>query len=173
MSNGSEYKIERPDWWPAGPWMTEPDKLVWKTSAGLTGMLIRTRSGHLCGYVAVDKSHPWHGRSYGDGEYPDSPEGQIRVHGGLTYASECAGHICHVPEPGEPDDVWWFGFDCAHSGDWSPTSWAPYLKELRRMPGEGPCRAQYRDVDYVRAEVESMAAQLADVRRTPHAKDPR
>lgn len=28
--------------------------------------------------------------------------------------------VCHLPEPGEPDRVWWFGFDCAHLGDIIP-----------------------------------------------------
>jgi hypothetical protein len=167
VSNEAEYKVERPDWWPAGPWMTEPDKVNWKTEAGLPGMIIRTKSGHLCGYVAVTKEHPLFEVGYGDGEWPESPEGRIEVHGGLTYSAKCAGNICHVPEPGEPDDVWWFGFDCAHSGDWSPSSFAPYLRH-QRMPGEGPCFDAYRDIAYVRGEVESLARQLADMRRSSH-----
>jgi hypothetical protein len=77
-----------------------------------------------------------------------NPIVHLSVHGGITYAERCAGHICHVPAPGEPDNVWWLGFDCAHSGD--------------RVPRMDHARGweQYRDVRYVRSEVESLASQL-------------
>lgn len=154
MTTETEYKITRPEWWPDGPWMTEPDRVQWKTKAGLPGLIVRTESGHLCGYVAVPPGHPLHGKGYNEAyDLADN----ISVHGGLTYAAACAGAICHVPEPGEPDDVWWFGFDCAHLGDWRPVDMAPYLKDLRRMPGHDV----YRDVPYVTSEVESLAEQLA------------
>lgn len=40
--------------WPPGPWHDEPDRLQWKTAAGLPGLLVRhSRLGHLCGYAAV------------------------------------------------------------------------------------------------------------------------
>lgn len=157
MSNPTEYRVERPDWWPEGPWMTEPDRVDWTTEAGLPGLILRTRSGHLCGYVAVLPGHPYHGVEYNAGDYPKSPEGEINVHGGLTYSGKCSGNICHVPKPGKPDDVWWFGFDCAHSGDWHPSDYAPYLGNLRSMPGGFN---QYRDVPYVTREVERLAKQL-------------
>lgn len=155
MSEGSEHKVERPDWWPQGPWMTEPDKINWTTKAGLPGMIVRSQSGNLCGYVAVTKGHPLYGRGMSDDDVTE-----LNCHGGITYASACRGSICHVPEPGEPDDVWWFGFDCAHSGDWRPANMAPYLGELARMPGEGPCFDEYRDVPYVTRDVERLASQL-------------
>lgn len=159
MSTEQDYKVERPDWCPPGPWMTEPDKVVWKTAAGLPGMIVRSRSGNLCGYVAVAEGHPLFGVGYSDGDSVDALDCQIRVHGGLTYSNKCAGNICHVPEPGEPDDVWWFGFDCAHSQDWRWTDAAPYLKGLRDL--EPTWERSYRDIAYVTSEVESLAAQLA------------
>lgn len=69
-----------------------------------------------------------------------------------------ARSICHLPEPGEPNDVWWFGFDCAHSGDVSPG----YDRELR---GFGTGHDTYRDLDYVVRQCEQLAAQLKVV---PH-----
>lgn len=60
-----------------------------------------------------------------------------------------AHHICHLPEPGEPDDVWWFGFDCAHFGDCSPA----YDNLLRD--------GEYRTLEYVEHEVGALARQLA------------
>ena len=61
--------------------------------------------------------------------------------------------ICHVPEAGRPDHVWWFGFDCAHAGDRCPIH---ERKGFAADDGE-----VYRDVPYVEAEVRSLAKQLA------------
>ena len=44
----------------------------------------------------------------------------LDVHGGVTYADKCGGHICHVTEPGDEENIWWFGFDCGHCDDLSP-----------------------------------------------------
>ncbi len=132
--------------WPPGPWDSEPDKLVWKTRAGLPGMVHRNRMGSLCGYVAVVPGHPSYGVGYDDVD--------VSVHGGLTYADKCDGTICHVPQPGEPDDVWWFGFDCAHVNDGIPSMFGRTASEK--------CD-NYRDIAYVQAEVESLAVQLASM----------
>lgn len=76
----------------------------------------------------------------------------LEVHGGLTFADGC-GHgeedrgICHKPDPGEPDNVWWFGFDCAHACDIAPA--------MSRDSDD-----VYRDVSFVTAECESLAKQL-------------
>lgn len=146
MSNFELYVGDRSSW-PAGPWSREPDKLSWKTEAGLPGMIVRNGMGGLCGYVAVVEGHMAFGLGCGDVS--------VDVHGGITYGSACAGHICHVPEPGEPDHVWWLGFDCAHSFDAVPGEIAWDRKHGYATRGE------YRDVDYVTAEVEKLAAQLA------------
>lgn len=63
--------------------------------------------------------------------------------------------ICHVPEEGEPQRVWWFGFDCSHSGDITPS----YDFSRRCAFGD----AVYRDVEYVREQVAALAAQLKSV----------
>lgn len=61
--------------------------------------------------------------------------------------------ICHIPAPGEPERVWWLGFDCAHSGDSSPGYDNKY----------GHDYGAYRSVAYVKREVESLAKQLAEL----------
>lgn len=167
MSEQTEHKVDRTGWDP-GPWDGEPDKAVWTTKAGLPGMIVRNTNGALCGYVAVPREHPLYGVPYSDGEWPNSPEGQFNCHGGLTYSAKCRGSICHVPEPGQPDDVWWFGFDCNHSGDYAPQS-AKWRKIdgirgdlFARRPGE-----EYREFPYVRSEVESLATQIAAVTQWP------
>lgn len=139
--------IDKSGWGP-GPWQTEPDRMEWKHN-GTPCLMVRTpHHGAWCGYAAVPPGHPLHGVEYGD---PD-----VSVHGGLTYSNKCAGYICHVPAPGELDDVWWFGFDCAHSGDETPGSNAALGFRAYRGIGD-----EYRDLAYVRAEVERLADQLA------------
>lgn len=143
MSTGTEHKVDRTGW-SSGPWDNEPDKLNWTDEAtGLPCMIVRNSMGSLCGYVAVDRNHPDFGK-----DYNDVP---VDVHGGLTYADKCSHVICHVPEPGKPDDVWWLGFDCAHLGDLSP---APHMFD-RYDDGH------YRDVKYVTEECTSLAKQLS------------
>lgn len=132
--------------WGDGPWLHEPDRVDFE-HAGLPCLLLRNRAGAWCGYAAVPPGHPLHGKDY---ETPD-----VEVHGGLTYASACDRHICHVPKPGEPDDVWWFGFDCSHSGDISPAY------DLPRGERYSSYTDQYRTVDYARAETARLAEQLA------------
>ena len=61
--------------------------------------------------------------------------------------------ICHKPEPGDPDNVWWFGFDCAHCDDLAP--------EMLKYRDFSRGIETYRDLAYVRHEVESLAGQLA------------
>ena len=108
--------------WGEGEWQEEPDKVQYKDEeTGLDCLIVRHSSGgHLCGYVGVPPEHPFYGKNYDDVKQADGD--YIRVHGGLTYSDNCQenGHICHVPELGEPDDIWWLGFDCAHAGDKSP-----------------------------------------------------
>lgn len=138
---------------PPGPWQGEPDKIVWiDPSTDLDCMIIRGPVGALCGYVAVPPGHPCHGKGYDDVD--------VRVHGGLTYANECGGHICHVPQEGRPDDVWWLGFDCAHALDLTPA-----LIRFHEMHGiDNPFKNDvYRDVEYVTNEVTQLAAQLKEL----------
>jgi hypothetical protein len=100
-----------------------------------------------------------------------SPESILSVHGGITFSGECHGPICHKPKPGEPDNVWWYGFDCAHSGDLSPAMEAR-LAQLRTVIPGFPDRSEilagfrdvYRTMEYAKEETERLARQLASVR---------
>lgn len=131
--------------WPAGPWQSEPDKMQWPDAAtGLPCLVVRNwHSGHWCGYVGVTEGHPAYAKGYNDVD--------VDVHGGLTYADFCMHDptehsVCHVPGAGEPDTVYWLGFDCGHSFDLSPS----YSK-----------MGTYRTLDYVRAECAALALQLS------------
>jgi hypothetical protein len=117
---------------------------------------VRNRLGALCGYVGVPSGHPLYGKAYGD------IDGAFDVHGGLTFSNRCHGAICHVPEPGEPDDVWWFGFDCSHFGDLAPveTSFAKIIPGFPMRDRSLDRMLVYKDIAYVTAEVESLAEQI-------------
>lgn len=156
-----EYRtIDKSSWELRGPWDNEPDKVQWQDAdTGLPCLIVRhPSSGHFCGYVGVAEGHPAFGK-----DYEDESVGDVRVHGGLTFANKCqpkeheSEGICHLPEPGEPDHVWWLGFDCAHCDDLSPARaarngiFAPHHSEV------------YRDIAYVRAAVEGLAKQLKDL----------
>ena len=143
----NELKMDKSTWG-EGPWQHEPDKVEWR-SYGFPCLIVRGPGGQLCGYVAVNPGHPWHGK--------DCDDVEVLVHGGCSYDGKCQpdGHICHVPKPGESDDVWWLGFDCAHGGDYIPRlGFAVHL-----LLGYDLNTEAYRNLAYVTAEVESLAAQ--------------
>ena len=87
-----------------------------------------------------------------------TPESILEAHGGITFSDFCRPYgddgergICHVPDAGEPERVYWFGFDCAHSWDVIPT-----------MQGHGyGNEGWYKPVSYVQAECQKLAEQLA------------
>ena len=168
MSEHSHVVQEKPEWGD-GPWQHEPDRVGWvDEDTGLHCVIVRQpSSGHLCGYVAVPPEHPWHGVDYND-PLPDSrgylrrvwdalrghkceqledweaprPASEVSVHGGMTYSGPAEGR-------------WWFGFDCAHAGDLCPGHGA---RDIWPLTGE-----LYRDLPYVRGEVQSLARQLKAV----------
>jgi hypothetical protein len=147
-----EYRTIDKSSWPRGPWDDEPDKVQWPDEAtALPCLIVRNHYGALCGYVGVPPDHPWHGKHYDDDAV------MVDVHGGLTFSNSCSEEaeddsICHMPAPGEPDNVWWFGFDCAHHGDFVPM--------LRDSFAANDC---YRDRAYVEDQCCALAAQLAAV----------
>ena len=146
--------------WGAGPWQDEPDKEQFTDEVTGLPCLIRRSptSGALCGYIGVPEGHPWHG----------SPVGDILadVHGDLTYAGFCQegpeeDTICHIPSPGEPDRVYWIGFDCAHYADLCPGMNA-YMRKMGDPPDIIPgvrFSVSYKPIAYVKAECASLAWQ--------------
>jgi hypothetical protein len=147
--------------WGAGPWVDEPDRAEWYAH-GLPCIAQRAPLGHWCGYAAVPPGHPAHGL---DLSMDDHGLG-IGVHGGVTYADTCQTDIgiCHVPKPGEPDNVWWLGFDCAHASDFSPFMRGSIMDDaLQQSPNREAwlARMVYRDLGYVTRETNELAEQLA------------
>ena len=149
MSQMSVPQCDKSEWGP-GPWQHEPD-LVEFRHAGFPCVVKRNASsGNFCGYVGVPPTHPDHGKNYNDVD--------VEVHGGLTFGDECSAVACHVPDPGEPDNFHWFGFDCHHGGDYAPGSAAREIKMGWRLLDHP---SGYRTVEYVRHETEQLAEQLS------------
>jgi len=157
-----EYHTTDKTLWGPGPWQKEPDKRQWLTAAGMPGLIVRNlMTGNLCGYAGVALGHPMFGKDTLD--HDDDSLLRLIVHGGITFTGLCTPHedesrgICHKVEPGEPDKVWWLGFDCGHRVDVSPRMKVedPEIHALTRSAD-----AKYRDLAYVTAQVEKLAAQL-------------
>lgn len=148
MENREWSFIDKSDW-PKGEWHSEPDKVQFAdATTGLPCLIVRGKAGALCGYVGVAEGHPLYGVQYSD----DSVS--LDAHGGITYSDFCFGDpeghtICHVAGDGEPDKVWWFGFDCLHLYDRVP-KWS-----------DNDHGDAYRDIDYVKNECRQLAEQLA------------
>lgn len=155
--------VDKSEWGP-GPWDGEPDKVQFKDEAsGLPCLVKRGPMGAWCGYVGVSEGHPAFEKTYWDVD--------VEVHGGLTYADHCAdgpedSSICHIPDPGEPDHVWWLGFDCGHSFDLVPRIAA---SDRRRYEETGDSlwfhdgSEVYRDIAYARRQTVALARQLAEL----------
>lgn len=172
-----EYRgvVDKSDW-PRGPWDDEPDKVQWRDEAsGFACLIVRSHLGTLCGYVGVPAGHPWHGlycervRMPGASSARYDDAGDPRAHGGLTFAGACqhgadpARGICHVPGPGDPDDLWWLGFDCAHLYDLVPALGRFHLPDPSVI---------YRDLDFVAGAVAALAEDAAKAARAPEVAPP-
>jgi hypothetical protein len=153
MSENINYKVNR-DGWPKGEWDNEPDRVDF-IHAGFSCFILRNPLGAWCGYVGVPNTHPAYEKSYDDID--------VNVHGGLTYAEKCSGAICHIPQAGMPDDVWWLGFDTAHSGDNPPS-----MRIFKFNPN-----GTYKDMNYVINETKQLADQLKYQEYLASKTDPR
>ena len=91
-----------------------------------------------------------------------TPDSLLNVHGGITFTGFCQENaeekgICHKPSEGEPNHIWWLGFDCSHSGDLSPAYTS--FPELYR--------GNYKNIFYVKQKIKSFNSSSL-----PHKKLP-
>jgi hypothetical protein len=155
MSEQTEPLVIDKSPWGDGPWQREPDRVEF-VSEGFACLMQRHPSfGSWCFYVGVPATHPAYGMQPRDLD--------IDVHGGLNYGDTCDGIICHVPQAGMPDDVWWLGGECSHVWDV-----APGLEARERAMGLPPIVSivlpcVYRDLQYVREQTEFLAHQLREM----------
>lgn len=135
MSNNKiEHIYIDKTWWPEGQWKDEPDTISWiDHETGYHCIIRRSETtGALCGYVAIPQSHRDYGKSY--------KEIKLNVHGGLTYSKLCD----------DTGKYWIFGFDCCHFNDLMPIF---KLDDYNN---------NYRNVSYVRNEIEKLVKQLKE-----------
>jgi hypothetical protein len=75
----------------------------WKTKTGLVARVIQhPLLYHFCGYVGLDKGSGFYELDYA------KIENRIDVHGGVTFTGTF-----------KDSALWWIGYDCAHSCDFS------------------------------------------------------
>lgn len=117
-----------------------------------------------CGYVGVNKDNPWFGTHYNDLE--------IDCHGGLSYSNFLIE---------DSTEFWFFGFDCAHIGDYIPgfelksslmEACKKFFNSILAKNPNTPERLMLnfeeveRDICYVIDQCESIAKQFADMQLT-------
>lgn len=153
---------------------------------GYRCVVIMTRGGHRCGYVGISKTHPLHGVDYSSsseilktddmsnisidaaglgqmlnaliGKYDEesiTPEMYFSVHGGITYSGG-------QNYPVESDGLWWFGYDCAHSGDANDLD-AIEDEGVRKIEMMVPSHGIVRTKEYCEQECINLAEQLMKV----------
>jgi hypothetical protein len=151
--------------WPDGPWMQEPDKEQFTDPAtGLPCLIRRNMMGCLSVYVGVAPGHLCYQVS------PDEePLAYISADRQICFADSCSGDefgICHTVEPGEPDVVWWLGFDYGYAESLMPAeydkkildSMQPAMRErwMAKLP-----TLRYYDWSYAKAKAGELAGRLA------------
>ena len=120
----------------AAPWENEPVEPQTGTSPeGLPWCLMRGPRGAWNGYVGVPPGHPAF-------KFSELVEERAEVHGGVTY-----GYLATANK--DPNEFFWFGFDCAHGYDIAPGTYSPIIPS-----------AEYRTLEFALAETLSLAKQL-------------
>lgn len=138
-------------------------------------------SGNLNGYVGVEENNSLFGKDYSakvvvkdvaeipfNGNYIGllisslEPQTEIRVmsidmalnvHGGITFSSSV---LCGI-EDDLFGNLWWFGFDTAHSGDLKPI-----MTDIDKKYNFENSDNEYRDFDYVKDQTKKLAEQLKE-----------
>jgi hypothetical protein len=122
------------------PWLSEPDSWLHIDDDGLVLAAVRAGVGWWRGYLGIHKAMD-RNRLRG-----------IRAHGGLTYKkaespdSLTTTMLMALSVSGYEMPVFWIGFDCGHRGD--------------LVPEHGWSEGIYRDLEFVRGEIQRMADQV-------------
>lgn len=153
-------RTEDKERWGEGPWDNEPDVVHWiSPSTGLNCLMLRGPMGSWCGYVGLQPGHPWWGRvlrDHDEDQLPLPPEVyDLEVHGGITWAGN---DLLHGIGDELEEDLWWIGFDCGHLMDEIPQQ--NYINRVLGLPPP-PDGREYRGIEYVGAETENLARQIA------------
>ena len=119
------------------------EEMIRFTHCGFECMTKVSTMGIPCGYVGLEKSHPYYGKHYDDID-------DIDVHGGLTFAGYW--------EDIDPK-IWWLGFDCGHSWDIDmPVRTHEYYPEIVMFKSNKP-------QSFVEEQTKRLAEQLEKIRK--------
>ena len=124
------------------------------TYLGFEWVTVYNTMGFRCGYIKVEKNHPWYGVGYDDIN--------VDVHGGLTFAEE------DVPCGKGNDDGYWVGFDCGHYCDKPDPSLMDennleFQKKMNLMGLDVHNNGEIRTQEYVENECRRLAVQAYNV----------
>ena len=157
---------------------------VWEHKSN-TCVVLMTDLGHRCGYVGISPNHSLYKKEYSDTipeelksklekvlcepigkrgiidilcHDPENPRIGILfdVHGGITFSRGDGKY------PIEKENIWWFGYDCAHAGDGKDLSVvSESIREIELMyPNNDPVRS----LEYCIKECESLSDQLEEIK---------
>lgn len=135
----------------------EYDYSLFITGSGLPGIALRNKTmGMFCGYVAIPEN-----MSVFNKQYTDTALEYVHVHGGLTYSSGFASEVMcdyigdmvfsFAGKMTLLTDCSVLGFDCGHAADKTRYSFGEFDD------------AEYRTMEYVKLECDSLARQLCQL----------
>ena len=150
-----KFDLVNKDEWKQGPWLTEADALYWiHPTFFYPCMAKRSYVGTWSGFVALDSHHPL----YFVDSYNEAYK-YIEIHNGVTFCD-------FLPQDAltfAPAQRWWFvGFSCNGPYDFVPFSEGRRPSKAKQLKGKTSDAPIYRNEEYIIAEVENMANQLAN-----------
>lgn len=155
VNNVINIEFYNKDNFPPGRWMSEPDLCYWENE--LPCLAIRDmKLGIWKGFVAVNDSHPFHGKTVEElFKLPGILKVFHAVYGGLCGV----GHLL-VPKYKEfAKNHWWIGIETSHGEDLMP---------LLKLDTSDPNMAKmtsnqtYKDLRFIRREVNKLARVISN-----------
>lgn len=131
-----------------GPWMREPDLLLWHRYDLHCLALRNQETGAWRGLVGVAESHPFFNKDLSQ-LVEDTRALVLSVHDGITFTGLASGF---------DDKIWFLGFECSGGGDLLPAD----AHDDKREQIKG--KQVYRDLKFVRSQINKLALQLSQVK---------
>jgi hypothetical protein len=157
-----EFHLIDKSTWGQGPWMQEPDYILWVDFDTFYACVARRNVlGAWCGYVGLPLHHPLYRTPADDRSFEF-----IDCHGGISYAGFLEEDSKQFSPPVR---LWWVGFSAMEESDMLPEilDRAPSDAEKsrpkvkRRKKGES--LLAYRDLDFIKNEIALLAMQLSNL----------
>jgi hypothetical protein len=157
--------------WPIGPWLLEPDKVLWiDENTGYECLIKRIEElTHLCSYVGITKDHPLYNCSLFQFKTDSVLKDYFNtIHGGITMTYP-GKEFDDEPGPNNqigrkfikdmqnPNDIFWIGIDFIHKDDVIP--------KVSQSSVENNGERIYKDIEYVKSETEKLAKLLFDFKK--------